>query len=95
MKIKLNILFLVLMLFSSIANAEENNVSKSTTDDQIGVEVAVYNNNIGLIKDTRKLTLPSGDGEFRFMGLASQIMPVKIYAELLNHPNDVYIDWQN
>ncbi len=68
MKIKLLVCFCIIMLFSFTVKAEKVEVSKSTIDDQIGVEVAVYNNNIGLIKDTRKLTLPSGEGELRFMG---------------------------
>lgn len=96
MKIKLLILFLVLLiLFSSVVEADNNVVSKSTTDDQTGVEVAVYNNNIGLIKDTRKLTLPSGEGELRFMGVASRIIPVTVHVESLNYPSDFSIVEQN
>ncbi|MCP4252945.1 MAG: DUF4139 domain-containing protein [Candidatus Scalindua sp.] len=95
MKIELIILILVIMLSSSVACAEKSEVSKSTIDDQIGVEVAVYNNNIGLIKDTRKLTLPSGEGELRFMGVASQIMPVTVHVESLNYPNDFTVVEQN
>ncbi len=95
MKIKLSILILVVMLFSSVAKAEEDVVSKSTIDDQIGVEVAVYNNNIGLIKDTRKITLPSGEGELRFMGVASSIMPVTVHVESLNYPNNFSVVEQN
>ena len=95
MKIKLLILFLVMILFSSVAEADKNVVSKSTIDDQIGVEVAVYNNNIGLIKETRKLTLPSGEGELRFMGVASQILPVTVHVESLNYPSDFSVVEQN
>jgi len=95
MKIKLLILFLVIILFSSVAEADKNVVSKSTIDDQIGVEVAVYNNNIGLIKETRKLTLPSGEGELRFMGVASQILPVTVHVESLNYPSDFSVVEQN
>ena len=95
MKIKLLMLFFVVALFSSILNAEENEVSKSTIDDQIGVEVVVYNNNIGLIKDTRKIMLPSGEGELRFMGVASRIMPVTVHVESLNYPNDFSVVEQN
>ena len=96
MEIKLSLmLFLVVILFSSVAEADKNVVSKSTIDDQIGVEVAVYNNNIGLIKETRKLTLPSGEGELRFMGVASQILPVTVHVESLNYPSDFSVVEQN
>ncbi len=95
MKIKLLILFFVIALFFSIVEAGEGKVSKSTIDDQVGVEVAVYNNNIGLIKDTRKIMLPSGEGELRFMGVASQIMPVTVHVESLNYPKDFSVVEQN
>ncbi|MCR4343949.1 MAG: hypothetical protein NUV44_04210, partial [Candidatus Scalindua sp.] len=95
MKIKLLILFFVIALFSSIVNAENGEVPKSTVDDQIGVEVTVYNNNIGLIKDTRKVILHSGEGELRFMGVASQIMPVTVHVKSLNYPKDFSIVEQN
>ncbi len=95
MKIKLLILFFVIALFSSMLNAEESEVSKSTVEDQIGVEVVVYNNNIGLIKDTRKIMLPSGEGELRFMGVASQIMPVTVHVKSLNYPKDFSVVEQN
>jgi hypothetical protein len=48
-------------------------VSKSTIDDQTAVEVTVYNSNLGLVKDTRKVQLPVGEGELRFMDVASYI----------------------
>ncbi len=95
MKTKLLIMFFVIVLSSSLVKAAEGDVSKSTIDDQIGVEVAVYNNNIGLIKDTRKIMLPSGEGELRFMGVASQIMPVTVHVESLNYPKDFSVVEQN
>jgi len=95
MKIKLFMLLSIIVLFSSILKADENEVSKSTIDDQIGVEVVVYNNNIGLIKDTRKIILPSGEGELRFMGVASQIMPVTVHVKSLNYPKDFSVVEQN
>ncbi len=95
MKIKLLILFFVIALFFSIVEAGEGEVSKSTVDDQVGVEVAVYNNNIGLIKDVRKIMLPSGEGELRFMDVASQIMPVTVHVKSLNYPKDISVVEQN
>jgi hypothetical protein len=94
-KIKLYILFFIVILFSPAVKAEKNDVSESTDDDQINVEVAVYNNNIGLIKETRKLTLPSGRGELRFMGVASHIMPVTVHVSSLNFPNNFSVVEQN
>ncbi len=70
-------------------------VSKSTADDQVGMEVTVYNNNLGLIKDTRKVSLPKGRGELQFMDVASSIMPVTVQAKSLNKPDAFSILEQN
>ncbi len=94
MKIKCLIFCLAIMFFSSIAKAEEK-VSKSTIDDQVAVEVTVYNNNLGLIKDTRNVELPLGEGELRFMDVASHIMPVTVHAKSLNYPDDFSVLEQN
>jgi len=82
------------MFFSSAAIAGEK-VSKSTIDDQMAVEVTVYNNNLGLIKDTRKVSLSLGKGELRFMDVASHIMPVTVHAKSLNYPEGFSILEQN
>ena len=82
------------MFFSSAAIAGEK-VSKSTIDDQVAVEVTVYNSNFGLIKDTRKVSLSLGKGELRFMDVASHIMPVTVHAKSLNYPEGFSILEQN
>ncbi|NQT94974.1 MAG: DUF4139 domain-containing protein [Candidatus Omnitrophica bacterium] len=70
-------------------------ILKSTIDDQTGVEVTVYNNNLGLVKDTRNIQLSKGEGELRFMDVAAHIMPVTVHAKSLNHPDDFYVLEQN
>jgi hypothetical protein len=82
------------MFFSSAAIADKK-VSKSTIDDQVAVEVTVYNKNLGLIKDTRNVELPLGEGELRFMDVASHIMPVTVHAKSLNYPDDFSVLEQN
>lgn len=94
MKVGLSILSMVVLLFS-VATVEARTVSKSTADDQVSIEVTVYNNNLGLIKDTRKLALPRGEGELRFMDVASHIMPVTVHAKSLNRPEDFTVIEQN
>ena len=54
----------VLLVLSGIAAAHPG--LESDLEDQIAVEVTVYNNNLGLIKDTRKVILPVGQGELLF-----------------------------
>lgn len=93
-KIRAEVLLLVCILaFSTAANCQT--VTKSTIDDQTGVEVTVYNSNLGLIKDTRKVELALGEGELRFMDVASYIMPVTVRAKSLNHPDNFTVLEQN
>ncbi len=67
----------------------------STTDDQQSVEVTVYNSNIGLVKDTRQLRLPQGEGEIRFRGVASSILPYTVQIQSLNAPGSLTVLEQN
>ncbi len=47
------------------------------------------------LKDTRKVALPLGEGELRFMDVASHIMPVTVHAKSLNRPDDFSVLEQN
>ena len=71
---------LVLILAFPIVSGA-GTVHKSDVQDQEDIKVTIYNNNMGLIKDTRRLTLPGGEGELRFMDVASHIMPVTVHAK--------------
>jgi len=85
----------LLVLFASATIAAAQSVTKSTLADQVAVEVTVYNNNLGLIKDTRKVKLPLGKGELRFMDVAAHIMPVTVHAKSTNYPKAFTILEQN
>jgi hypothetical protein len=86
-------LCLLCLILPSSAAAE--NFFTSSADEQVGVEVTVYNNNLGLVKDTRKIELPEGQGELRFMDVASHIMPATVHAKSVNQPKDFTIMEQN
>lgn len=77
---------------SSLYGAE---AIKSTRNEQVSVEVTVYNNNLALIKDTRKVMLSEGEGELRFMDVAAFIRPVTVHVQSLNAPADLKILEQN
>ena len=84
----------MILLLSGVAGAET--VTKSTIDDQVAVEVTVYNANLGLVKDTRKIKLPKGkENELQFMDVASFIMPVTVHAKSLTAPDQFTILEQN
>lgn len=82
----------VVVLGASVAAAE---TTQSTQSDQTNVEVTVYNNNLGLVKDTRSFALPIGEGELRFMDVASGIMPVTVHAKSLNAADKFQVLEQN
>jgi hypothetical protein len=90
----LSLLFLAVLTPACNASAPVPS-SQSTIEDQKGVEVTVYNSNIGLVKDTRQVTLPVGEGELRFMDVASSINPVTVSARSLNFPDDFSVLDQN
>jgi len=77
--IRLALFFAAVLFLPSPSGAES--VSVSDAGDQTTVEVTVYNNNLGLIKDVRTVTLPSGEGELRFMDVASHIQPATVLVQ--------------
>ena len=93
--------FAALLLIGStcITQASQKNdkpsQSTSTLDDQQSVSLTIYNVNLGLVKDQRKLTLPKGIGELRFMDVASQIIPTSVHIKSLASPNSLGILEQN
>lgn len=74
-------LSLALLLAVSSAFAE---ASKSTLADQKEVTLTVYNNNLGLVKDTRGIKIPAGQGELQFMDVAAFIMPSTVHISSNN-----------
>ncbi len=67
----------------------------STVRDQTEVSLTVYNNNLGLVKDQRELTLPRGSGELRFMDVASGIIPASVSIKSLTAPESLRVLEQN
>jgi hypothetical protein len=58
--------------------AEPAATATSTLKDQTGVALTVYNDNLGLVKDQREITLPKATSELRFMDVASGIIPASV-----------------
>jgi hypothetical protein len=86
------VLILSLMVCS---NVFADTSSKSTSSDQVGVEVTVYNRNLGLVKDTRKIAISKGEGELRFMDVAAHIMPQTVHVKSLTDPGSFGVLEQN
>ena len=53
----------------------------STVDDQKKVAVTVYNSGFGVVRDERKVTLPVGILDLKFMDVASSIQPETVQID--------------
>lgn len=82
------------LVCAASARLETSNVSTGL-NDQESVAVTVYNSDIGLIKDIRQLSLPSGLTELRFGEVAAKIMPQTVHIKSLTHPNQLHVLEQN
>lgn len=67
----------------------------STLADQTDVAVTVYNNDRALVRDTRTISLPSGEQTLKFMGVAEQIQPQTVGMKSLTSPGAFHILEQN
>lgn len=84
---------LVFFLHSPLVQAQ--NVFTSTLEDQQSVSVTVYNNGQGLVRENRRVQLPSGTGELRFMDVASAINPVTVSVKSLTGSDSFFVLEQN
>ncbi len=89
------IILLLALLLVFLASPVRAEVTSSTASDQTGVEVTVYNTDLALVKDSRKVSLPEGEGELRFMDVASAIRPETVHVKSKNHPDSLAVLEQN
>lgn len=75
----------------------DNGVASHTTTaaDRRSVNVTVYNSNLGLVRETRALTLPTGRTALRFADVAAQIRPETVHLGSLTAPTALSILEQN
>ena len=98
---KMNRLMILLAIFfTGTSNGWTQETKKttleSTLDDQQSVELTVYNQNMGLVKDTRSIKLPLGqEQELRFMDVAAFINPVTVHIKSLSASDDFTVLEQN
>lgn len=75
---------LLLSLPVTVSAGAADAASASTAKDQTGMALTVYNDNLGMVKDQRQITLPKGTGELRFMEVASGIIPASVSISCLS-----------
>src|SRR3977135_1043446 len=90
------ILFAVaLCCFSANAALAQTSEQTTTARDRQSVNITVYNSNIGLVRETRRLTLPQGRIALRFADVTSQIRPETVHLASLTAPSSLRILEQN
>ncbi len=76
--------------------AQQTNPGVTTTSqDQQSLSVTIYNSNIGLVRDVRKINLQSGLSELKFMDVAAQINPATVHIKSLTSPGQFSVQEQN
>jgi len=87
----------VALLIGTVATASFAQTSEQTTTarDRQSVNITVYNSNLGLVRETRRLTLPAGRIALRFADVTAQIRPETVHLASLTAPSSLRILEQN
>ena len=84
-----------LSCISGAAALAQNSEQTTTGRDRQSVNITVYNSNLGLVRETRRLTLPQGRIALRFADVTSQIRPETVHLASLTAPAALRILEQN
>lgn len=88
----LSSLVILLSLFS-MARAQSS--LTTTAEDRRSVNITVYNSNLGLVRETRTLSLPSGRIALNFADVSAQIRPETVHLRSMTQANALSILEQN
>ncbi|MGE0702563.1 MAG: DUF4139 domain-containing protein [Vicinamibacterales bacterium] len=68
---------------------------ETTLDDQEELSVTVYNSDLALVRDVRRLTLSPGVSHLNFMDIAATVNPATVHFRSLTEPSRVSVLEQN
>ena len=63
----------------------------STEQDQKELAVTVYNSNVALVRDVRRIKLPEGSIDLRYMDIAAQVNPATVHIVSLTAPKELNV----
>ncbi len=89
----IGLIVLAAVLSSVSLKAEEP--AKSTPESRKSLHITIYNQDFGLVKDVRDLTLTTGIHNLWFEGVAAQIDPTSVSIRSLDAPDKLYVLEQN
>lgn len=87
--------FSLLLLFVSLSSARAQGSLTTTAEDRRSVNITVYNSNLGLVRETRTLSLPDGRLSLNFADVSSLIRPETVHLRSLTQGNALSIMEQN
>src|SRR2546423_8591261 len=92
----MKLLLMIGLCFAGAADASAQTSEQATTArDRQSVNITVYNSNLGLVRETRRLTLPAGRIALRFADVTAQIRPETVHLASLTAPSSLRILEQN
>src|SRR6187399_1702235 len=68
---------------------------QTTLDDQVELALTVYNSDIALVRDVRRLQLAPGTSDLHFMDIAATVNPATVHFRSLTEPTRVSVIEQN
>ncbi len=77
------------------ARSEQGSGDATTLDDQVDLSLTVYNSDLALVRDVRRVRLPSGTFDLRFMDIAATVNPATVHFRSLTEPGRVGVLEQN
>ncbi|MFL6658841.1 MAG: DUF4139 domain-containing protein [Massilia sp.] len=86
---------LVLMALASASAGAQSDEQRSTLADQQNVAITIYNENLALIKDQRKLQLKSGVSTLAFRDVSAKMRPETALLRSLSGPGSLSVLEQN
>src|SRR5262249_31095460 len=96
MKRLTKLIFAVALMWVATAAALAQSLEQATTSrDRQSVNITVYNSNLGLVRETRRLTLSPGRIALRFADVTAQIRPETVHLASLTAPASLRILEQN
>jgi len=75
--------------------APAGDIAMTNLADQTDLAVAIYNSNIALVRDVRRLDLPSGEFRLKFMDIAATVNPATVHFRSLDEPAKLSVIEQN
>ena len=84
--------YVLLIIERAAENLEE---SRSTLTDQQSVAVTIYNQDLALVKDTRKVTIKAGLNALVLRDVSAQMRPETALLRSINAPGSLTLLEQN